>query len=293
MLPLLVLLLAIGSGRGRSPARRTPVAWSSCSRTGAAARGGAREGLAVASEVLLVCAAAGLAMLVLDPLVGLDLSAGRIAPPAGSRRSAYTTDGSRWAGAATSSRALAIGVPAGLAAAGYLVNGLHSMAGWLDPFRFVSPFWLVGSSPLQGGADGWDSSSSRWRSSCWPWGRSSSSAATSRRPELGESLELADRLHDVVDHERSDEAAVVLEPHQLDLLAQVDRVPVPEQRAERPLRVDSRGRGHCSSACQYAALFTCPKTSRSTPGEARAPGRPLRRMRSRGRDSGPAASHRS
>ena len=58
-------------------------------------------------------------------------------------------------GAATSSRALAIGVPAGLAAAGYLVNGLHSMAGWLDPFRFVSPFWLVGSSPLQGGADGW------------------------------------------------------------------------------------------------------------------------------------------
>ena len=36
---------------------------------------------------------------------------------------------------------------------GYLVGGLHELAGWLDPFRFVSPFWLVGQSPLQGGAD--------------------------------------------------------------------------------------------------------------------------------------------
>jgi hypothetical protein len=33
------------------------------------------------------------------------------------------------------------------------VDGLHELAGWLDPFRFVSPFWLVGSSPLQGGTD--------------------------------------------------------------------------------------------------------------------------------------------
>jgi len=35
------------------------------------------------------------------------------------------------------------------------VNGLHGIANWLDPFRFASPFWLVGSSPLQGGADTW------------------------------------------------------------------------------------------------------------------------------------------
>ena len=51
------------------------------------------------------------------------------------------------------SRALAIGVPAGLAASAYLVNGLHGLAGWLDPFRFLSSFWLVGSSPLGGGVD--------------------------------------------------------------------------------------------------------------------------------------------
>ena len=39
-------------------------------------------------------------------------------------------------GAAFPSRALAIGVPAGIGAVGYLVGGLHSLAPWLDPFRF-------------------------------------------------------------------------------------------------------------------------------------------------------------
>jgi beta-exotoxin I transport system permease protein len=56
-------------------------------------------------------------------------------------------------GAAVPSRALAIGVPASIGAAGYLVGGLHSLAGWLDPFRFLSPFWLVGTGPLRNGAD--------------------------------------------------------------------------------------------------------------------------------------------
>ena len=50
---------------------------------------------------------------------------------------------------------LALGVSAGYAAGAYLVGGLHSLAGWLDPLRFLSPFWLVGQSPLQNGADGW------------------------------------------------------------------------------------------------------------------------------------------
>jgi hypothetical protein len=36
-----------------------------------------------------------------------------------------------------------------------IVSGLHNLAGWLDPFRFLSPFWLVGSAPLQNGVDGW------------------------------------------------------------------------------------------------------------------------------------------
>ncbi len=96
-------------------------------------------------------------MLILDPLLGLDLSTRNIAAAVASLAALGLLHG--WlalaVGAATASRALAIGVPVGVAAAGYLVNGLHGIAGWLDPFRFASPFWLVGSSPLQGGADTW------------------------------------------------------------------------------------------------------------------------------------------
>ena len=46
-------------------------------------------------------------------------------------------------------------MPAAVAAAGYLVGGLHELAGWLDPFRFLSAFWWIGSSPLQNGTHGW------------------------------------------------------------------------------------------------------------------------------------------
>ena len=30
---------------------------------------------------------------------------------------------------------------------------MNTLAGWLDPARFLSPFWLVGQGPLQGGTD--------------------------------------------------------------------------------------------------------------------------------------------
>jgi ABC-2 type transport system permease protein len=158
MLPLFVLMLAIGSGArtfaGEEDAGRLelllsyPVRWRDAVLA---------KGLAVASEVLLVAVAAGLGLLVFDPIVGLDLSTGRILTATASLAALGLLHG--WlalaVGAATSSRALAIGVPAALAASGYLVNGLHSIASWLDPFRFLSPFWLVGSSPLQGGAREW------------------------------------------------------------------------------------------------------------------------------------------
>jgi len=55
------------------------------------------------------------------------------------------------AGAARASHALAIGISA--AAAGYLVGGLHALAGWLDPFRFVSSFWWTGQAPLSDGVE--------------------------------------------------------------------------------------------------------------------------------------------
>jgi ABC-2 type transport system permease protein len=56
-------------------------------------------------------------------------------------------------GAATGSRAVAIGVPAALAVAAYLLNGLGQIADVLEPFRVLSPFRHVGD-PLVEGA-GW------------------------------------------------------------------------------------------------------------------------------------------
>ena len=158
MLPLLVMVLAIGSGArtfaGEEDAGRLELVLAYPVRRRSAVLA---KGLAVAGEVLAVCAATGLALLVLDPIFGLDLSFCHTASAIASLLALGLLSG--WlalgVGAATSSRALAIGIPAGFAAAAYLVNGLHDLAGWVDPFRFLSPFWLVGSSPLQNGADGW------------------------------------------------------------------------------------------------------------------------------------------
>jgi ABC-2 type transport system permease protein len=58
-------------------------------------------------------------------------------------------------GAAYPSKVLALGLSAATAAADYLVGGLHALAAWLNPLRVLSPFWLVGQSPLQGGVDWW------------------------------------------------------------------------------------------------------------------------------------------
>jgi ABC-2 type transport system permease protein len=115
------------------------------------------KGMAVAAEILVVCVCGLAALVVLNEAVGLDLSFWRIAAALGGVAALGLFFG--WLalaiGAAIPSRMLAVGVPAALAAAAYLVGGLHQLAGWLDPLRFLSPFWLVGSTPLQKGIDGW------------------------------------------------------------------------------------------------------------------------------------------
>jgi ABC-2 type transport system permease protein len=156
MLPLLVLVLAIGSGArtfaGEEDAGRLELPLSYPVRRRAVVLA---KGIAVAVEVLAACASAGIAIVVLDPLVGLDLSASNLAQALVALAVLGLLFG--WSalalGAAFASRALAVGLPAGIAAAAYLVGGLHSLAGWLDPFRFLSPFWLVGNAPLRTGAD--------------------------------------------------------------------------------------------------------------------------------------------
>jgi len=156
MLPLLILVLAIGSGArtfaGEEDAGRLELvlAYPIQRRTAVLAKGAA-----LGAEVLAACLVGMATLLVLEPVVGLELSTANVV-------SAFLGVGALaifygWLalaiGATYPSRGLAIGLAAATAAADYLVAGLHELAGWLDPFRFLSPFWLIGSSPLQAGSD--------------------------------------------------------------------------------------------------------------------------------------------
>jgi len=156
MLPLLVLVLAIGSGArtfaGEEDAGRLELVLAyPVTRRSAVVM----KGLAVLVEVVLACIAAVAAILLFDAIVGLDLSLEHVAGAFVWLVALGVFYG--WlalaVGAAYPSRALALGIAAGTAAVDYLIGGLHDLAGWLDPFRFISPFWLVGQSPLQQGTD--------------------------------------------------------------------------------------------------------------------------------------------
>jgi ABC-2 type transport system permease protein len=157
MLPLLVLVLAIGSGArtfaGEEEAGRLELVLSYPVRRRNAVLA---KAAAVAAEILIFSAAGLVALLVLDPVFGLDLGFWRLVEAIGGLAALGLLYG--WlalgVGAAVSSKLLAIALPAGYAAAAYLVSGLHDLAGWLDPLRFLSPFWLIGSAPLQNGVDG-------------------------------------------------------------------------------------------------------------------------------------------
>ena len=158
MLPLLVLVLAIGSGArtfaGEEEAGRLELVFSYPLRRRNALLA---KAAAVAGEIVIACASGFAALAVLDGPVGLELDFGRLAAALGGLAVLGLLYG--WlalaVGAAYPSKLLALGIPAGYAAAAYLVSGLHDLAGWLDPLRFLSPFWLVGSAPLQNGVDGW------------------------------------------------------------------------------------------------------------------------------------------
>jgi beta-exotoxin I transport system permease protein len=154
MLPLFALILAIGSGArtlaGEEESGRLELlfAYPPRRRSGVLAKGAA-----VGAEVVLFAAAVFAALSVLDPIFGLGLSASRLAGAMVGIAVLALLHG--WlaiaVAAVTPSRALATGVPAALAAAAYLIAGLHDLAGWLDPLRFASSFWWVGRAPLQQG----------------------------------------------------------------------------------------------------------------------------------------------
>jgi ABC-2 type transport system permease protein len=158
ILPLLVITLAIGSGArtlaGEEEAGRLELVFAYPLRRRNAV---VAKAAAVAAEVVVVCTAAFAALAALDGLVGLGLDFSHLVQALVGIGALGVLYG--WlavaVGATWPSKLLALGVPAAYAAAAYLVAGLHSLAGWLDPLRFLSPFWLVGQAPLENGWRGW------------------------------------------------------------------------------------------------------------------------------------------
>jgi ABC-2 type transport system permease protein len=154
MLPLFALILAIGSGTralaGEEDSGRLELlfAYPLRRRDGVLAKGAA-----VGVEIAVFAAAVFAALSLLDPVFGVGLSTTRLAAAMLSVGVLALLHG--WlalaVAALTPSRALATGVPAAFAAAAYLIAGLHGLAGWLDPLRFLSSFWWISRSPLQDG----------------------------------------------------------------------------------------------------------------------------------------------
>jgi ABC-2 type transport system permease protein len=158
MLPLLAIVLAIGSGArtlaGEEDAGRIELVFAYPVRR---SRAVLAKGAAVGVEVVVFCMAAYAALALAGAAFGLDLPLGRLAGGLLGIGLLALLHG--WlalaVGAARPSRTLAIGIPAALAAAGYLVGGLHDLASWLDPLRFLSSFWWIGQAPLSNGVTWW------------------------------------------------------------------------------------------------------------------------------------------
>jgi len=157
MLPLLVLVLAIGSGArtfaGEEDAGLLELVLAYPVERPAAVLA---KGSGVAAEVIAVALCSGVGLVAFNPLFNLDLSFGHIVQAVIGLAALGLFFG--WLalsiGAVSGKHGLAVAIPAGVAAGGYLVSGLHSLAGWLDPFRFLSAFWWIGSAPLQNGIRG-------------------------------------------------------------------------------------------------------------------------------------------
>lgn len=60
------------------------------------------------------------------------------------------------AGAFTGTRGVAVAVPSGVAAATYLVGSLAPVVSWVEPLKWVSPFYYAtGDNPLANGVPAW------------------------------------------------------------------------------------------------------------------------------------------
>ena len=109
-------------------------------------------------------------------------------------RGGYSTTAGRWPAGVSERSAMRRWLPRSSARSsrvrgrGHFVSGLHNLAGWLDPLRLLSPFWVAGSAPLQNGVRRWGvlvvvaAGSSPWLPArCWSTGATSSHSERSQR----------------------------------------------------------------------------------------------------------------
>jgi ABC-2 type transport system permease protein len=156
MLPLFALAMAIGTGAGTLAGEQeqglldTLLSYPVSRRQLLLGKAGA-----LLLELAALCAAMLAGMLLAGAAFDMHLGLGRTAAAVTALGLLGVLHG--WmalaVGAATRHRASAIGVPAGLAAAAYLIATLHTLASWLKPFRYASSFYYAGQAPLQRGVD--------------------------------------------------------------------------------------------------------------------------------------------
>jgi ABC-2 type transport system permease protein len=158
MLPLLAIVLAVGAGArtlaGEEDAGRLELTFAYPLRRRAAVLA---KGAAIGLELAVFSVGTFVVLALASLAFGMDLPLGRLAATVLGVGLLGLLHG--WLaltmGAAKPSRSLSIAVPGALAAASYLIAGLHDLASWLDPLRYLSSFWWIGQSPLSDGVSGW------------------------------------------------------------------------------------------------------------------------------------------
>lgn len=155
LVPLLLMIFAVGFGAGTiageqergvldlillNPIRRWRVVLE--------------KGVSLAAGVVALATVTGVAVLAMGAGVGLHLGlSGLVAALVGAALLAILHGYvALLVGAATGSRAVAIGAAAGLFTTGYLLTVLGALVSWLEPVRALSPFYLYnGSVPIAHG----------------------------------------------------------------------------------------------------------------------------------------------
>ena len=105
---------------------------------------------------ILLAAVVWLSLAIAAPIVGMDVSMNNLAAAVTSSALLGIAFGSLafGIGAITGSRGLSVGVSAGTAVATYVINTLGTIVDFLEPVRWISPFFYHGgNSPILNGLD--------------------------------------------------------------------------------------------------------------------------------------------